>query len=115
MTETIAKVHKVCELIEGHSAAGVSWSKQTVVFATDNGKMLAVEYFGDRKTALTKGLLPGDVCGVTYTLESEEYNGKWYTKVPGIGLTVYQKALVSEEPQTPPPPEAVPNGDEPPF
>ena len=110
----IAKVHKVCELIEGHNAAGVWWSKQTVVFATDNGKMLAVEYFGDRKTALTKGLHPGDVCDITYTIESEEYNGKWYTRISGIGLTVYQKMLVSEEPQTPPPPQTVPDG-EPPY
>ena len=113
MRETIAKVHKVCELIEGHSATGNWWSKQRVVFATDNGKMLAVEYFGDRKTALTKGLHPGDVCGITYTIESEEYNGKWYTRISGIGLTVYQKTLVSKEPQTPPPPEAAPD-DEPP-
>lgn len=113
MRETIAKVHKVCELIEGHSAAGVWWSKQTVVFATDNGKMLAVEYFGDRKTALTKALHPGDICGVTYTIESEEYNGKWYTRISGIGLTVYQKMLVSKEPQTPPPPQAVPDSEVP--
>lgn len=110
----IAKVHKVCELIEGHSAAGNWWSKQTVVFATDNGKMLAVEFFGDRKTALTKGLQTGDVCEVTYALESEEYNGKWFTRVSGIGLTVYQKMLVSEEPQTPPPPQSTPD-DNPPF
>ena len=116
----IGKVHKVDELIEGVGANGTPWSKQTVVLETESGKMLAVEFFGDRRTQKTKTLKVGELVDIEWSPVSDEYNGKWYSRLAGLGVTRLQRLrdpeLETPAPPTLPPAQAHPPQDEePPF
>lgn len=89
----LVKVHKVDTLIEGQSDNGNYWTKQTVVFETydTKPKLLAVDFFGDRKTNITNKLQPGQVCEVTFTITSREHNDRWYTQLDGVSITPFMK------------------------
>lgn len=97
--ETLAKVKKLEPVVEGQSANGNDWSKQTVVFETPEGKTLAVEFFGDRRTEKTKKLKVGQLCNVVWVPESHQYEDKWFSKLVGLKLSVYEKAdaVIEEE------------------
>lgn len=117
---TIGKVYKVDELVEGMSANGMPWSKQTVVIATESGKMLAVEFFGDRRTQKTKILKAGELVDIEWSPVSEEYHGRWYSRLTGWGFTRLERLrdpeLETPAPPTLPPAQAqLPLDEEPPF
>lgn len=95
--DTLAKVYALEPIVEGQSANGNDWSKQVVVFETDNGKKLAVEFFGDRRTEKTKKLKVGQLCHVVWVPESQQHEGKWFSKLVGLGLSVYEKATTTIE------------------
>lgn len=77
------RVLMVDALVEGQSAAGNFWSKQLVVFETmdDRARKLAIEFFGDTHTAKSKVMKPGEQYVVDWYPNSEEYNGKWFTRL----------------------------------
>lgn len=116
----IGRVHKVDSLIEGMSANGTPWSKQTVVVETESGKKLAIEFFGDRRTEKTKTLKEGELVDIEWSPVSEEYQGRWYSRLAGWGFTRLQR-LKDPEAETPVPPTEppaqvqLPLGEEPPF
>lgn len=88
----LLKVHKVLDLVEGERD-GVFWSRQEVVFSTDNDRYLCVEFYGDRKTNVTRALKPGDICEVTWTPTSTEYQERWFTKLQGVSVVPFQQAI----------------------
>lgn len=104
----IGRVHKVDSLIEGVSANGTPWSKQTVVVETEGGNKLAVEFFGDRRTAKTKTLKEGELVDIAWSPVSEEYQGRWYSRLAGWGFARLQRSrdLEAEEPAPPTEPPA---------
>lgn len=99
MANVIGKVYKLDDIINGSTADGKDWSKQTVVVApmgdqtsSSNPRLLAIEFFGTEKVEKTKTLKEGDVVEISYSVRSEEYGSKWYTRLDGIKLTSYAKA-----------------------
>ena len=95
----IGKVYKVDDLISGQSDNGNDWEKQTVIVQTmgEGQKLLAVDFMGMRKTAVTKQLKEGQLVEISAAVESREYSGKWYTKLDGISITPYAPATVQAE------------------
>lgn len=95
------KVEKVLDLIEGTSDTN-HWEKQTVVFSTTGDKtvMLAIDFMGERKTKTTKHLKKGQLCEVSYSARSREYDDKWFTNLEGWSVKPLQ--VVGEEQPAPP-------------
>lgn len=84
----VLKVHAVDVVVSGQNAQGKDWEKQTVIFDLEDEKHLAVTFFGDL-VAITRILQPNMFCEVVYTVESKEYNGKWYTDVKGTRISPF--------------------------
>ena len=80
------------ELISGTSDNGNDWEKQSVVFKEDGKeRCIVVEFYGQKKTALTKQLQPRQLCEVTYYPRSREYGeGRWFTTLEGSKVTMLQ-------------------------
>lgn len=87
----VGKVYKVDDLISGQSDNGNDWEKQTVVVQTmeEKPRLLAVDFMGQKKTAITQKLKLGVLVEIVATVESREYNDKWYTKLDGVSITPY--------------------------
>lgn len=94
--ELIGKVYKVLDLIEGESSNGQPWEKQTVVVESPNGggkpTYTAVEFMGEKKTAITKTLSVGDLVHVRFYIVCTEYTRadetpNWFTKLDGSSIT----------------------------
>lgn len=90
----VGKVYKVDDLVSGQSDNGNDWERQTVVVQTmeEKPRLLAVDFMGLKKTAITQKLTLGQLVTVTATVESREYNGKWFTKLDGISITPWAPA-----------------------
>lgn len=87
----LLRVHKVLDLQEGERN-GAFWTRQEVVFKTERERLLCVEFYGDRKTTETKALKPDDLCEVDWLPVSREWEGRWFTKLEGLGLRRYEQA-----------------------
>jgi Protein of unknown function (DUF3127). len=77
--ELIGKVVKLGNLTEGTSAKG-AWRKQELILETDEQypKPVCLLCWGDR-AAEAANLPIGQMVKVQISVESREYNGKWYT------------------------------------
>lgn len=96
----LLKVAVIDEVISGTSSNGVDWEKQQVVFNTVDGQntMIAIDFMGERKTKLSKALKVGQICEVTYIVESHKRGDKWFTNVNAISLAVFGRVKNEEEP-----------------
>lgn len=90
--KSTGKVFTLTPVIEGQSDNGNFWSKRTLVIETtdDKSKKLAFEFFGDDRVRQLKDLNVGDLVDVNYIIDSHEHNGKWYTRLSGMGLKRYE-------------------------
>lgn len=87
------KVHKVCEKVEGQTANGGFWEKQTLVISNLVGEKIiyqAFVFFGERKTKMLEGLKVGQLVDVAFAAESREYDDKWFTDLVGFGIRAYE-------------------------
>jgi len=66
----------------GVSKAGKEWSKQDFVIETNEQfpKKICFTLFGD-KTSLIGGISEGTEVEVFFTVESRDFNGKWYHNI----------------------------------
>lgn len=66
----------------GVSKAGKEWTKQDFVVETKEQfpKKICFTLFGD-KVALIDGVNPGSEVEVSFSVESREFNGKWYHNI----------------------------------
>lgn len=80
---------ELCPVISGTSDNGNDWEKQTVVFETLalEPQTLAIEFMGERRTKQTKPLKVGQQVEVSFGINCREYQGKWYTRLDGFGVT----------------------------
>jgi len=71
--------------ITGQTAAGKDWSKKDLVFETEGQypKKICVTFFGEKEGQLTN-LNEGDLVDVTFSVESREYNGKYFSNINAI-------------------------------
>lgn len=95
--QAILKVYKTDVVISGESDNGNSWEKQKVIFYLPNSeKKLAIDFMGEKKTAITKTIKPGQLCNVTYNVESREVGYKWFTNANGISIVPLSPAVQPE-------------------
>ena len=75
------KLVKVLEPQSGTSARG-NWTKQSFIIETIEPypKKICLIAWNER-TAILKDLTPGDELKISISIESREYNGRWYTDV----------------------------------
>lgn len=109
--KVLAQVVKTLDVISGQSDNGNFWEKQTIIVDTLElePKRLAIEYMGERKTKITKGLKAGEKVEVAFAINCREYMDKWYTRLDGI----YCRPMETKE-EPPAEPTATPNAEMPP-
>lgn len=102
--EIQGKFIKLGSLTEGTSARG-AWRKQELIIETieQYPKRVCLVCWGDTIDAIAN-LRDGDVIRTGISIESREYNGKWYTDVRAynLGLVSAQQQAVVEQPQPQP-------------
>ena len=101
------KFIRLGNLVEGTSARG-AWRKQELIIETieQYPKQVCLLCWGDTIDALA-ALNDGDVIKADISIESREFNGKWYTDVRAFGLGLVssapQQAVVEQPAPTPAP------------
>lgn len=86
------KVARLEPVISGQTSEGKDWEKQIVILRIpESERVIAVEFFGMEKTAITKELKEGDMVQATYRVFAEEFEGKWFTRVQGISIAKLQR------------------------
>lgn len=106
--EIQGKFIRLGSLQEGTSARG-AWRKQELIIETieQYPKQVCLLCWGDTIDALAT-LGEGDVIKAGISIESREFNGKWYTDVRAFGLGLVSSApqrAVVEQPQPQPQPQ----------
>lgn len=79
--EIQGKVLRLGNLTEGNSARG-AWRKQELIIETmeQYPKQVCLVCWGDR-VAEAQNFTPGQIIKAQISIESREFNGKWYTDV----------------------------------
>lgn len=82
-------VTKMCEPVTGKSARG-TWKKIGIVLQTEeeHPKDVYIEFWGDKADVVEVKLCEGMIVAVDFTLESREYNDRYYTQVRGYKYTI---------------------------
>ena len=88
MNETIkGTIKQLLEVQSGTSKAGKDWKKQTFIVSNNEGyegkeQIFAFEMFGAEKVDnLSKYNKVGDKVEVSFNIQTDEYNGKYYTSL----------------------------------
>ena len=106
------KVYTILPEVKGEGRNG-PWTKQDFIIETDEQypKKLCISVWNSKIDI--EHLEKGDPVSVEISVESREYNGKWYTDVKASGLTVHKSTdkpaeAPPDEPDEIPPPEEKP-------
>ena len=80
--EIIGKLLQKLELQSGIGRTGNSWQKQEFVIETSEQypKKICANLWGDKLDMLDTVNI-GDTVKLSFSIESREYNGKWYTDI----------------------------------
>jgi hypothetical protein len=112
--ELIGRLIKTLPVQSGTSARG-AWSKQDFVIETldQYPRKVCVSAWGERINGLA-GANEGDILKINFTVESREFNERWYTDVRAWniekqGTSTSTSSQVQAVGNTPPPP--LPNDD----
>ena len=103
--EIQGKVVRLGALTEGTSARG-AWRKQELIIETieQYPKQVCLVCWGDR-VAEAQNFTPGQTIKAQISIESREFNGKWYTDVRPFrfDLEAPQQAMPQQQYQAQPP------------
>lgn len=79
--------------VEGQGQSGF-WKKITLVVSVvaQRENKLAFEVFGEKKVDAVEAIKPGTLVRVNYTIESQVYGEKWFTKLSAISVEPYIQA-----------------------
>lgn len=93
------KLHSVHGIETGKTKSGNDFKKQTAVFETDGKypKMVAMTLWDDRVDELA-GAVVGELFDVDVSIESREYNGKWYTNVNATAIGRLGGSSIPQQP-----------------
>ncbi|MDR0384573.1 MAG: DUF3127 domain-containing protein [Prevotellaceae bacterium] len=80
--EVTGKIIQVLDLQSGVSARG-DWKKQEFILETEDQypRKICISLWGDKVSDIASIQLNRDLITVSITLESREFNGRWYTDV----------------------------------
>ena len=102
------KFVKLGTLTEGTSARG-AWRKQELIIETieQYPKQVCLVCWGDTIDAI-QNLADGDRVSAGISIESREFNGKWYTDVRAFNVSILQRVDVVLQQTSHPIPQAEP-------
>lgn len=89
------------KLEEGTSKAGKSWEKQDFVIKTIEDKFpktICFTLFGEKKDLISR-IDVDEVVDVQFTVESREFNGKWYHNLNAYAVDVVLDADITKKQQ----------------
>lgn len=98
------KFVKLGTLTEGTSARG-AWRKQELIIQTEEQypKTVCLTCWGDTIDSIAN-LTDGDRVSANISIESREFNGKWYTDVRAFSISMMQRVdVVQQQPAAPMP------------
>ena len=103
-------LQQILKLESGVSKAGKEWKKQDFILVTNEQfpKTVCFTLFGD-KISLIDGISEGSEVEVFFSVESRDFNGKWYHNINAWKI---ERAGASNAPKTYPPEFSI--GDIPP-
>ncbi|WP_299577917.1 DUF3127 domain-containing protein [uncultured Sunxiuqinia sp.] len=81
--EVKGKINQILDVSSGVSKAGKDWKKQEFVIEVVDGqfpKQICFTLFND-KISLLEGLNTGEDVNVSFSVESREFNGRWYHNI----------------------------------
>lgn len=81
--ELKGKINQILNVASGISKAGKEWKKQEFVVETADDqfpKQVCFTLFND-KISLLEGLNAGEEVNVSFSVESREFNGRWYHNI----------------------------------
>lgn len=92
MAQISGKVISIMPVVSGENERG-EWFRGGMVIETldSPSTKLALSTFGKRRIDQIKQLTLGEVVVVTYSVESREYMGKWYTEAIITGIMTTAK------------------------
>lgn len=107
------KFVKLGTLTEGTSARG-AWRKQELIIQTEEQypKTVCLTCWGDTIDSIAN-LTDGDRVSANISIESREFNGKWYTDVRAFSVSMMQRVDVVQEAPMPQPQPAYSAAQEP--
>lgn len=82
--EVIGKITHAFEEVNGVSKAGKAWKKREYVLEYQDGQYsqsIMFDFFGDRADQYP--LKIGQTIKLSFSIDSHEYNGKWFTSIRG--------------------------------
>ncbi|MFO7613065.1 MAG: DUF3127 domain-containing protein [Bacteroidales bacterium] len=108
------KITQILPEVKGEGRNG-PWKRQDFILETDDQypKKVCISVWND-KVDVGK-LQPGDPVTVEISVESREYNGRWYTDVKGSGIIVKKPGASAPggsyitEIESVPPPDKIPD------
>ncbi|MDR1887043.1 MAG: DUF3127 domain-containing protein [Prevotellaceae bacterium] len=82
--ELTGRIVQILDLQSGTSARG-DWKKQEFILETEEQypRKICISLWGDRIGDIAGVQLGKEILTVSFTLESREFNGRWYTDVRG--------------------------------
>jgi hypothetical protein len=82
--DVVGKIVQVLDLQTGTSVRG-DWKKQEFILETEEQypRKICISLWGDRINDIAGVQIGGELITVSVTLESREFNGRWYTDVRG--------------------------------
>lgn len=97
MAQISGKVISILPVISGENERG-EWQRGGVVIETleSPSTKLALSTFGKRRTEQIQQLTLGEVIVVTYTPESREFMGKWYTELRVTEILTTEKNTIKK-------------------
>lgn len=98
--EVKGKINSILPVASGVSKAGNEWKKQEFVIDVEDGqypKQICFTIFND-KLSLIDGLKEGTEVNVSFSVESREFNGKWYHNVNAWKLETISPELQGDYP-----------------
>ncbi|MGQ7868518.1 DUF3127 domain-containing protein [Sunxiuqinia sp. sy24] len=105
--EVKGKINQILDVTSGVSKAGKDWKKQEFVIETADDqfpKQVCFTLFND-KISLLQGLNTGEDVNVSFSVESREFNGRWYHNINAWRID----RLAANGPQGNLPPEFTPD------
>lgn len=89
--EIIGTIVKVLDPVTGETEKGL-WTRRGVVIEPVNTqRKVCLEYSGDEWSERLGELKEGDMMKALFAPESNEYEGRWYTRLKAYGMQVYGK------------------------
>lgn len=87
----------VCNRMEGESSNGQPWTKQTLVLKPTAGsdtekRRYAFEFFGAERVDMLQEVKEGMLVEVSFDIQTNEYEGKYFTTLKGYNLRVFEAA-----------------------